>query len=103
MRAASKDTMGRPSRVKPLPAGTNRRGFFTRSGSAAMALASAPMLALAHDDEREDDDNEARSGDVTFEHGVASGDPLRHRVILWTRVTPSGKARSVLGRCPVRC
>lgn len=26
---------------------------------------------------------------VTFEHGVASGDPLSDRVIIWTRVTPS--------------
>ncbi len=89
--------MGRPSRVKPLPAGTNRRGFFTKSGSAAMALASAPMLALAHDDERDDDDD-VRSGGVTFEHGVASGDPLRHRVMLWTRVTRKGQPRGVLVR-----
>jgi alkaline phosphatase D len=27
-------------------------------------------------------------GDVAFLHGVASGDPLTDRVILWTRVTP---------------
>lgn len=26
---------------------------------------------------------------VSFRHGVASGDPLDDRVILWTRVTPS--------------
>jgi len=90
--------MGRPSRVKPLPVGTNRRGFFTKSGSAAVALASAPMLALAHDDERDDDDDDARGGAISFEHGVASGDPLRRRVILWTRVTPSGTPRGVLVR-----
>ena len=34
-----------------------------------------------------------------FRHGVASGDPLYHRVILWTRVTP----RSVNQRIPVKC
>ena len=28
-------------------------------------------------------------GGVTFVHGVASGDPLADRVILWTRITPS--------------
>ena len=28
------------------------------------------------------------SGRVSFEHGVASGDPLEDRVVLWTRVTP---------------
>jgi len=27
---------------------------------------------------------------VSFRHGVASGDPLQDRVILWTRVTPQG-------------
>jgi alkaline phosphatase D len=26
-----------------------------------------------------------------FRHGVASGDPLEDRVILWTRVTPGGQ------------
>ena len=25
---------------------------------------------------------------VTFQHGVASGDPLQDRVVLWTRITP---------------
>jgi alkaline phosphatase D len=34
-----------------------------------------------------------------FAHGVASGDPLRDRVILWTRVTPLGNSRSTV---PVR-
>ena len=29
-------------------------------------------------------------GEVAFRHGVASGDPLPDRVILWTRVTPLG-------------
>ncbi len=33
---------------------------------------------------------QAQSG-VTFRHGVASGDPLQDRVILWTRVTPQGR------------
>jgi alkaline phosphatase D len=81
--------MGRPSFIKPRPAaGTSRRGFFTKSGSAAVALASAPMLALAHDDEDDDGDDKPRRGGIRFEHGVASGDPLARRVILWTRVTP---------------
>ena len=87
--------MGRPTRVKPLPAGTSRRGFFTKSGSAALALATPPMLAIAHDDDGDDD---ARTGGVAFDCGVASGDPLRDRVILWTRVTPSRPARGVLVR-----
>lgn len=90
--------MGRPAQVKRAPPGTSRRGFFTKSGSAAAALAVAPMLSLAHDDERDDDDdndNDERVGGVGFEHGVASGDPLTHRVILWTRVTPAAQPRRI--------
>ena len=26
---------------------------------------------------------------VTFQHGVASGDPTQDRVVLWTRITPT--------------
>jgi alkaline phosphatase D len=29
-----------------------------------------------------------QASDAVFRHGVASGDPLRDRVVLWTRVTP---------------
>lgn len=29
-----------------------------------------------------------RTGQAPFLHGVASGDPLNNRVVLWTRVTP---------------
>lgn len=35
------------------------------------------------------------SGLVSFEHGVASGDPLDDRVILWTRVTPQESQRKI--------
>lgn len=35
------------------------------------------------------------SGLVSFEHGVASGDPLDDRVILWTRVTPRESQRKI--------
>jgi len=28
-----------------------------------------------------------------FQHGVASGDPLQNRVILWTRLTPQTPPR----------
>lgn len=31
-----------------------------------------------------------------FEHGVASGDPLAHRVVLWTRVTPADETASAV-------
>jgi alkaline phosphatase D len=69
--------MGRPKNVKPRPAGTNRRDFFKKSGSAAVALAATPLLPL----------HAATAPPGVFQHGVASGDPLAERVILWTRVT----------------
>ncbi|RKG29214.1 alkaline phosphatase, partial [Acinetobacter tianfuensis] len=34
-----------------------------------------------------DDQNETAAADLQFLHGVASGDPLQDKVILWTRVT----------------
>ena len=71
--------MGRPLHVKPATTGTTRRGFFKRSSSAAVALASTPMLSVA---------GLGTSRPDLFQHGVASGDPLSDRVILWTRVTP---------------
>ncbi len=46
------------------------------AGAAGQALAASPRALHA--------------GPVSFEHGVASGDPLRDRVILWTRVTAPG-------------
>ncbi len=45
--------------------------------AAAVALASWP---------------EAVAASAPFVHGVASGDPLPHQVVLWTRVTPSVEA-----------
>jgi len=88
--------MGRPSVIKPrTPAGTSRRGFFQRSGSAAVALASAaalPLGAIAR---------ATREGSPLFQHGVASGDPLQDRVILWTRVTPQNPSAIVAVRFEV--
>jgi alkaline phosphatase D len=69
--------MGRPSKVQPPREGSSRREFFKRSGAGAVVVATAaPMLAEA-------------AAPVRFDHGVASGDPLADRVILWTRVTPA--------------
>ena len=64
----------------------NRRGLLGLFGAgAAGSLASATQAAdLAN---------------VRFDHGVASGDPLVDRVVLWTRVTLPGDAE---GPVPVR-
>lgn len=73
--------MGRPSQVKPARTGSSRRDFFKRSSSAAVALAAAPALLPFGS-------SAAPLAKGEFQHGVASGDPLADRVILWTRVTP---------------
>jgi alkaline phosphatase D len=72
--------MGRPSKVQPARTGNSRRDFFKRSGAGTAVLlatpALLPMVAQA-------------AVNTIFQHGVASGDPLSDRVILWTRVTPA--------------
>src|SRR6187549_3678488 len=59
----------------------SRRGFITTSGAALGAL---PLLRSI--------DALAQVTNPVFRHGVASGDPLTDRVILWTRVTPAAGA-----------
>jgi alkaline phosphatase D len=56
----------------------SRRDFLTAS---AIAIGSSSLAGI--------DRVFARQGsEAVFRHGVASGDPLRDRVVLWTRVTP---------------
>lgn len=43
-------------------------------------------------------DGPAPGSGVSFLHGVASGDPLHDRVILWTRVTPKRFSDDIRGR-----
>ena len=58
-----------------------RRGLLGAAATGTLSLAAcatpAPKTAPA-----------GYAGEVEFLHGVASGDPLTDRVILWTRVTP---------------
>ena len=67
----------------------SRRGFLATSGAALGAL---PLVRSI--------DALAQVTNPVFRHGVASGDPLSDRVILWTRVTPTsarGGAERVVG------
>ena len=61
----------------------SRRGFFKTSGAAFGALPLVRSINAL-----------AQVANPIFRHGVASGDPLADRVILWTRVTPRGSAGS---------
>ncbi|WP_026437882.1 alkaline phosphatase [Acidovorax sp. JHL-9] len=58
---------------------TGRRRFVRQMAWGATALGTLPLAACGGSDVPE----------VRFVHGVASGDPLNDRVILWTRVTPA--------------
>ncbi len=77
-----------------MPAPANR---FTRrsilrglSASALLPLLSANLAGC-------DNSSSRKKGVVaSFEHGVASGDPLQDRVILWTRATPEREGDVVL-------
>ncbi len=55
----------------------SRRGFFKAGGAALGAL---PLVRSI--------DSIAQVTNPVFRHGVASGDPLSDRVVIWTRVTP---------------
>ena len=62
-----------------------RRDFLTAS---AVAIGALPLVGV--------DRVFARQGsEAVFRHGVASGDPLRDRVVLWTRVTPGAPDATV--------
>lgn len=51
------------------------------------SFAAILMLPILHG-QQSDSRSNLRSGSAPFFHGVASGDPLTDRVIIWTRVTP---------------
>ncbi|MDP9141274.1 MAG: alkaline phosphatase D family protein [Pseudomonadota bacterium] len=64
----------------------SRRDFLRRAALGSVALGSLPMLPACGSSDgaggRGPD-----GGDLEFRHGVASGDPLADRVMLWTRVS----------------
>lgn len=72
-----------PARSAPVQSGLDRRTVLKAgalAGAAAGTTAFVGRAAVAGADEG------------AFQHGVASGDPMADRVILWTRVTPSPEA-----------
>jgi alkaline phosphatase D len=57
-----------------------RRGFLGQAAPWALL----PLLPRCDGDDQDDTD----IGESPFSHGVASGDPLVDRVLLWTRISP---------------
>lgn len=66
-----------PGGKLPRMRNISRRGFITTSGAALGAL---PLIRSI--------DSFVQVTNPVFRHGVASGDPLSDRVMLWTRITP---------------
>ena len=61
---------------------SSRRQFIRQFAASTAALSTSAALSACGG-------SSVQPVYVTFEHGVASGDPLSDRVIIWTRVTPS--------------
>jgi alkaline phosphatase D len=62
----------------------SRRDFIIRLTSVSATLAAGGVLAEERDGGSGSAAETRRAGPVRFDHGVASGDPLSDRVILWT-------------------
>lgn len=71
-----------------------RRALLGSSGAvlglAACQQETAPLPEAESRIQISADDRPGYPGSVSFDHGVASGDPLSDRVVLWTRVSPDG-------------
>ena len=78
--------MGRVKR-SPKKTGATRREFFRRAGGTTLAVGTLSLLGGCGGNGSADP-VPSSPGTGLFRHGVASGDPLADRVILWTRVTP---------------
>ena len=70
----------------------NRRDFLRASsialGSAVVSTGLQGCIAAEASTSPRGTTHNALQPKITFQHGVASGDPLQDRVIIWTRLTP---------------
>ena len=82
------------SPARQQSASFNRRRFIQGMGGAAATGLSLGMVGC-HDDNKHTTISTTSDSVIRFEHGVASGDPLADKVILWTRVTPVTESSTV--------
>ena len=66
--------------LRPRAVAATRRGFLRDIGAGVALIGSAGLVACGGDEQIE-------QIPVSWKHGVASGDPLSDRVVLWTRIT----------------
>ncbi|MDP4302845.1 alkaline phosphatase D family protein [Leptothrix discophora] len=72
---------------------TSRRSFIRTVAAGTLAVGGLSHAADRPDgDDDGHDDHQRTAHRPAFLHGVASGDPLQDRVMLWTRVTPPAQA-----------
>ena len=84
--------MGQPdSKRRNAWAPQSRRSFLRRAGFAGSAALSLVGLSACSDDGKSRTRRTPGSSADVFAHGVASGDPLADRVMLWSRVTPAAE------------
>ncbi|MGF1527710.1 MAG: alkaline phosphatase D family protein [Candidatus Competibacterales bacterium] len=76
------------------PNSPSRRRFIQTVTTVAVA-GPLGLTGCGGGDDNDDDGSDAAITGATFTHGVASGDPLADRVILWTRAVPQGEATAV--------
>lgn len=66
----------------------NRRRFLQVTTMTTLASSTLGLVGC-HDNNDDDAASPSQNGQVAFLHGVASGDPLADRVILWSRLSPT--------------
>lgn len=76
--------MGQQRSRRPRKRNGLDRRHFLKSAAAGLAASTLPLLPEGGNAAQ------AQAASLSFVHGVASGDPLQDRVILWTRVTVPG-------------
>lgn len=71
------------------------RRSFMKSVAVGAGAATVPAALTGCIGDDDDKDNKKDLTVFVFGHGVASGDPLSDRVIIWTRITPDKNAGTV--------
>lgn len=97
MSSSTSSSSNTPERASSdtTPAGLKRRTVLRAgalAGAAVGTTALAGQAANASANAGGGGGAPAAGGHAVFQHGVASGDPMADRVILWTRVTPTPEA-----------
>ena len=78
-----------------------RRKFLSRALKSAGTAVTSTGIAIHLSACESRAKNAGTSGEAQFDFGVASGDPLHDRVILWTRVTPAKHTSSAKSLEPI--